>query len=505
MIDFEINDIEKSEIVLKDFKPNSKIYLIYNNNQLSAVNSVDSLKNIALEEEKSQDNKDDYSNFSIVSEITYIPTLFRISNPLLSPFLRRKITDISNLCRSWRPSKKNEENIINKGDIIKLGRVRLKIDTICIGEIYESSLITNTRLAKNKSKTKVTIGPPPSGKSKIANNININTNLNVSFGESHNNSMIEDEKINKITDIKDSQKNIEDFSKKSSPACRICYLTCSEVENPLIKPCKCSGSMANIHYKCLKKCIEMNINKKLESGFKFYSWKNYECEICKAEYPKYIRYKESIYPLVDMEVEYSSYIICDFSLYDDVKKQNFRRGIIAIKVNDTDEDTITIGRSQNNRVKLKDISVSRYHCNIIKRKNKLYIVDKGSKFGTLIYLNNPLNLTLKNNEQAIISGRHWVSFALQEQKSFFARLFPIRCCECNEVKNKADLDVEHLEDNNEKSNSVSPEKIMGNEKEVILPGEELDNNVVDNSYQDLILDLGNNIYVHQMSENEDNK
>ena len=421
--------------------------------------------------------------------------------------MRRKITDISNLCRSWRPSKKNEENIINKGDIIKLGRVRLKIDTICIGEIYESSLITNTKLAKRKSKTKVTYVPPPSLKSKLINNvnININTNLNVSFGESHNYSMIEDEKINKITENKVSQKNIENFSKKSSPACRICYMTCSEIENPLIKPCKCSGSMANIHYKCLKKCIEMNINKKIESGFKFYSWKNYECEICKAEYPKYIKFKENIYPLVDMDVEYSSYIICDFSLYDDVKKQNFRRGIIAIKVNDTDEDTITIGRSQNNRVKLKDISVSRYHCNIIKRKNQLYIVDKGSKFGTLIYLNNPLNINLKNNEQAIISGRHWVSFKLQEQKSFFAKLFPIKCCECSEIKNKTDLDVEHLEDNNnEKSNSIIPEKIMGDEKGVMIPGEDIDN-VVDDSYQDLILDLGNNIYVHQMSDIEDDK
>ena len=40
---------------------------------------------------------------------------------------------------------------------------------------------------------------------------------------------------------------------------------------------------------------------------------------------------------------------------------------------DSDEDVITLGRSQNNRVKLKDISVSRNHCNIIKRKNQLYI------------------------------------------------------------------------------------------------------------------------------------
>ena len=121
------------------------------------------------------------------------------------------------------------------------------------------------------------------------------------------------------------------------------------------------------------------------------------CEICKEEYPKYIKLKDSLYPLVDLEIGFSAYITCDYALYDDSKKRTSRKGILIIKINeDCDEDEITIGRSQNNRVKLKDISVSRCHCNIIKRKNKLYIVDKGSKFGTLIYMNNPLNVNVKS-------------------------------------------------------------------------------------------------------------
>ena len=57
--------------------------------------------------------------------------------------------------------------------------------------------------------------------------------------------------------------------------------------------------------------------------------------------------------------------------------------------------------------------------------------------------NNKLrSISLKNNEQTIISGKHWVSFNLREQKSFFAKLFPSKCCECNEVKNNTSY-IEH--------------------------------------------------------------
>ena len=118
-----------------------------------------------------------------------------------------------------------------------------------------------------------------------------------------------------------------------------------------------------------------------------------------------------------------------------MQKKTIRKGILVIKINnDTPEDIITLGRSQNNQVKLKDISVSRTHCNIIKRKNKLYIVDKGSKFGSLIYINNPINLNLNNNEEIIISRLYCFSIKLEENKNCFSKLFEINCCKCNEIK-----------------------------------------------------------------------
>ena len=445
------------------------------------------------------------NNFLIITEFNESLNYgFKICNPILSYNLNRKINDSSCLCRAWRLSKKNEENIINIGDIIKLGRVRLKIETICFKEVYESSHLHNNLIKNKKLKHGCTLN--------LYKNIsnNMNTNINNSQNESM---LIEEEKLEKNKNKKKMKEKIKlnsNFEKSSISSqknsssraiCRICYLLNSDLENPLISPCNCSGSMKYIHYKCLKNCIEANLNKKIEESYKYYSWKEYSCEICKKEYPKYIKIKDMLYPLIDLDINYLSYITCDYSLYDDAKKKTIRKGILVIKINDDiNEDIITLGRSQNNRVKLKDISVSRTHCNLIKRKNKLYIVDKGSKFGTLIYINNPININLKNNEEIIISGRHYFYIKLEENKSFFSRLFDINCCQGNEIKNITNIDIENLDDI--QNISKKEEKINLNIDNKYKKNS-LKNNICDNSYQDYIIDLGDDVYIYEQSESEE--
>lgn len=506
LFDFETNDIEETELKIKEF--NSKFYLLSNGDKINLINSFDSLMDKYRENQIKTKEKNE-NNFLIITEFSFSSSsFFRICNPILSQDLRKKITDTSCLSRSWRLSKKNEENLIGIGDIIKLGRVRLKIETICFKDIYESCQISNN-LVKNKNKLKY-------GTTLNQNNLNlnkINNIMNTNINNSQNESILEEERVNnleknkkdkkKLTDLDDISIN-SDKNSMSKPLCRICYITSSDMENPLISPCKCNGTMKYIHYKCLKHCIEVNLTKKIEQNYKYYNWKNYSCEICKEEYPKYIKIKDSLYPLVDLEIGFSSYITCDYALYDDVRKKTSRKGILIIKINeDSDEDIITLGRSQNNRVKLKDISVSRNHCNIIKRKNQLFIVDKGSKFGSLIYINNPLSINKKNDEEIIISGRHWFSIKLEEETNFFSKLFfSAKCCQCNEIKQNSDVDIEHLDENND---SHQPEKIYSiiNKNNYII--KDLERQILDNSYQDYILDLGDDIYLHEQSESEEIK
>ena len=562
LIDFDNESVEKKEMTLPFF--NNKFYLLYYEENLQLIDSLEKLKEkykeyLKKEREKekeinlkrnNENNSIDYSNdinnnnngsidmnnsnnnnsinnslFSIVSEFIYMsPSTFKINGPILSQELRKEIKDVSSLCRSWRLCKKNERYLLSLGDVIKLGRIRLKIDTICLGEIYESCQINNNFIKKVKKKYP-----------KIENNLKINSMRK-------NDYIISSDKEKELIDISkvsikgiidqevskdgvtNNQKecniqkeimtnnNQSEFSKKSSisikPTCRICFLTNSDEVNPLISPCKCNGSMKYIHFLCLKKCIEVKIYIKSEQNYKFYSCKSFSCEICKNEYPKYIKIKDSLFSLVDLEINYSSYITCDYTLYDDLKKKAFRKGILIFKINDEiDEDIISVGRSQNNKIKLKDISVSRNHCDIIKKNNKLYIVDKGSKFGTLIYLNNPLYITLKKNEETLISGNNWFSVSLQENQSFLSKLFPIRCCGCGQVKQEGDINVLGLEDKN--GNDGQKQIINNIELEKNDDDEDDENDskcqIIDELYQDNILDLGDNIYKHKNTEIEDIK
>ena len=508
LFDFETNDIEETELKIKEF--NSRFYLLYNGDKINLINSFDVLMEKYRDNQIKTKEKND-NNFLIITEFTFSSSSnLKICNPILSQDLRRKISDISCLSRSWRLSKKNEENLIGLGDIIKLGRVRLKIETICFKGIYQSCQISNNYV-KNKSKIKY-------GSTLNQNNLNvnkINNNMNTNINNSQNESIIEEEKNNNFEKTKKDKKksvNLDDISMNSDknstskPTCRICYLTSSDMENPLVSPCKCSGSMKYIHYKCLKHCIEVNLTKKIEPNYKYYNWKSYSCEICKEEYPKYIKLKDSLYPLVDLEIGFSSYITCDYALYDDIKKKTSRKGILIIKINEeSDEDIITLGRSQNNKVKLKDISVSRNHCNIIKRKNQLYIVDKGSKFGSLIYINNPLSINMENDQETIISGRHWFSIKLEEETNFFSKLFfPTKCCQCSEIKKNYDVDIEHLDENNDNHNhNQHPEKLYSIINNNNYRIKDLERQILDNSYQDYILDLGDEIYLHEQSESDE--
>ena len=522
LIDSQKELQEKYKEYLKK-KKNSEIIInndnISNNNSNEVINVNNLLNNNGILNNNNNNNNNQNNNnsnevnslnnnsFLIVSEFTYIaPYSFKIICPILSPYLRKNLKE-SYLCRSWRLCKKDEENLISIGDVIKLGRARLKIDTICIGEIFESCQINF--INNNKKKNLNKINKQKSDKYLINQKTNVNKEKDV----------IENSKVSKISEMRKEEvtnnPNINDInnnsgfssqnppsSKTSKPSCRICFLSYSNEENPLISPCKCNGSMKNIHYLCLKKCIETKIIKKTENNFKSYSWKSFSCEICKAEYPKYIKIKETLFSLVDLEINYSSYVTCDYTLYDDLKKKTFRKGIIIFKINDENDsdDVITVGRSQNNKIKLKDISVSRNHCNFVKKKNKLYIVDKGSKFGTLIYLNTPISLSPNTNECTLISGKHLFTVNLERKQNFFAKIFPVCCYECGQINPMSDVEVDDgknslasAEEENISINSNNNINYLGN-----------DNYIIDELYQDYILDLGSDIYIHSEIESEKN-
>ena len=92
-----------------------------NNNSIDYINDNNNINNIVNNNNDNEINNSINNNpFLIVSEFTHIkPSTFKINGPILSHELRKEIKEISCLCRSWRLCKKNEETLLSIGDVIK--------------------------------------------------------------------------------------------------------------------------------------------------------------------------------------------------------------------------------------------------------------------------------------------------------------------------------------------------------------------------------------------------
>ena len=101
--------------------------------------------------------------------------------------------------------------------------------------------------------------------------------------------------------------NNNNNNNKKKKICRICYLEEENKRlNPLIKPCKCSGSMKYIHYECLLHWLrtKLIINKRsvIDNGyFDIYRLDLIECELCKNHLLNYIKHNNKIYSLIDYQ------------------------------------------------------------------------------------------------------------------------------------------------------------------------------------------------------------
>ena len=55
--------------------------------------------------------------------------------------------------------------------------------------------------------------------------------------------------------LEDNEREGEEYTR----ACRVCFIEDDDENDPLISPCKCTGSVRYIHYDCLKKWLNSKI------------------------------------------------------------------------------------------------------------------------------------------------------------------------------------------------------------------------------------------------------
>ena len=300
----------------------------------------------------------------------------------------------------------NEYNI-KEGDIIKIGRIMIRIKTIKFSKKNSSN--------KNINKT---------DQNKNNDNKSINTNFSQNLEEIK-------------SPIKQSKKIKENKEPTNNKLCRICYGEEESKENPLVQPCICSGSMKYIHLNCLKTWINTSVNIKLDSTeyCNIYTYKPTECELCKTTFPDFIRHKGKLYDIVDFYSNFDSYLIFECLFID--KTQN--KYIYVVNL-DIPNNKINIGRGHSSNVLLNDISVSRLHCilKIDKNAKKIFISDNNSKFGTLILVQtNYITLSYELVLHLQI-GRTYLKMLLKKSTGIFG------CCGISEKKNS---DFYYLQNN----------------------------------------------------------
>ena len=297
---------------------------------------------------------------------------------------------------SFCNSNNNEEE--NDGEIIIINRNNLKKKINGKKKMILPKVISTNDLLSSRRTTKIRLKQKKSVTNLFINNIESNPTTK-----------------KKITLIKNKK------------ICRICFGEEDKkinMENPLISPCLCKGSMKYIHYECLKNWLESKIQSSPLSSIELkdsigmcYCSNDLICELCKTKFPDYINYNGKLLNLSFYKTSFKKYLIFESQQIEEEKK------FIHILSFDK-SNKITIGRSRQCDISFPEISVSRYHCYIHydEKSNKIYLEDNCSRFGSLVLIQNPFLLMINKNVLKIQTNKTFIKIKLLVPFTLFS------CC-----------------------------------------------------------------------------
>ena len=314
--------------------------------------------------------------------------------------------------------KMNRYNI-NPGEIIKIGRITMRIRDIKFARKIKNkdNNINNTFLEESNNSNSNIQALKTEG---IQNNYlyNLKNKNNNNKYKDIDTKLEASEKLINITKKKTNNKNYNIFSKveKKNNICRICYgEEEDDQKNPLIQPCICDGSLKYIHLSCLKQWITTHSCVKLDDNdnCSIFLIKPVECELCKTKFPDYIKHKNKLNPLLDFSNEYQNYLTLE-SLTLDKNKNKF------IYVISLEKKKLKIGRGNECEIILSDISVSRIHCFFMVENKKVFLQDNDSKFGTLILVQTPKLKISQELPLYLQIGRTSFEFKIKQNFNLFS-------------------------------------------------------------------------------------
>ena len=391
-------DYESNEYLISSKKINTDCFLMKNENEVKFI-----LKKNG-EEEQIENELSTYGDSNYLGYInkTNKEEYFWNYNPYKIYSLKKSYESLDWLVIGKTYfSNQNKPNSFYKlrtGDLIKFGKI-----------IFLVREIKNSKIKENILNRKTT------------NNYGNETSININ------------EKLkNMYIKIKNNSKN--ENNKLKLYSCRICLQEGDfNGENPLINPCNCTGSVKYIHLKCLRKWLtsKIIINHSYDNSVTSYSYKQFECELCKEQIPERIKYNDEIISLIEMENLKQPYIIFENIYHNNVNYiGNYfdHQHIFVVQLNN--KNRIKIGRSNDADMRLSDISVSRTHAFLHLKNNEFYLEDCKSKFGSLLLIQNkimfipdkPLSIQIGRFHLNFIMNRTFISCFKCYKNKFFYKL-----------------------------------------------------------------------------------
>lgn len=299
---------------------------------------------------------------------------------------------------------KNNGYILKEGDVLKLGRITFKIrETKMSFKKNENPNFNSDFTNKFKSDNE---------------NFNVHNTNTEGFNNSSNNNdfLILNNNFHIKNKAKQSDKAISLYKHYSIITCRICFLEQISIDNPLINPCHCTGSIGNIHIECLRKWLEGKLITRTYAYLIVHSFKDLKCEICNGSLPERVILNGKKIYLINLKLpKDDDYIILETI---SIEKKDIKFLYIIHMPNKT---SLLMGRSSECDIRMTDISISRIHAYLKNINGKFYILDNNSKFGTLIKLQSDV-IILPSKPITIQYNEYLFSFYMKKS------IWSVLCC-----------------------------------------------------------------------------
>ena len=444
----ELIDYDSEHLYKDSFKVEENGYIYRCNNNVFFSN-----KEIKDDIEKTQDKKNNHQKLLKIEEND---TNFIIKRNDYSKDTTGNLTSVNSAWFLLKQSKMNYKSNrykIHQGEIIKIGRITTRIKEIKFDKGKNFNTIESTKVDKNNNNNnnKNSINTSKNSNKFILKNIDDDIIIQKNNNNNPSNNVYSERTIDMInqrnTTDPDFQEKIQILSlnnnndktktlnaasrknkisnpkhKKKDKVCRICYMEEEDaLNNPIVQPCRCSGSCRYVHLNCLKQWINTKSCLKVDENelCSVYLFTESECELCKAKLPDLVDHNGKYYSLLDFSDEFKNYLILESLTLD--KENNKFLYIICLDNN----GEIKLGRGQACDILLSDVSVSRIHSKLIVEGKNIYIEDNDSKFGTLILVQSPTIKMAENLPLHLQVGRTYFKFLLEKKKNFFS------CCEAS--------------------------------------------------------------------------